>query len=121
MKLNILQQIVIVVILVGICYGTYSATIDQLPDESGTIIGNTTTNNSTDGSIGTVYLQTDDANMSIIITNSTKIYKESNGKEVNSSMEALTKGSKIDVYTIGKPTDTIPQQITSEKIVIREE
>ncbi len=133
MRLSPLQVLVIIVILAGVCYGTYSATMDILPDVTGTIVGNTTSNannttnttnstNITNQTLGTVYIQPDDdsSNMSIIITTSTKIYKESNGEEVESSIDELQTGAQVDVYTIGKSTNTIPPQIKSEKIVIKE-
>lgn len=123
MKLSPLQTVVFIVILAGIAYGAYSATVDQLPDLSGTVVGNTTVTNGTNQTIGTVYLYDDTnntSNMSVIITNQTKIYKEDkNGKQVAVNMSSITKGSKIDVYTIGDATNTIPPQITSEKIIIK--
>ncbi len=122
MRLSALQIFIILVILAGICYGTYSATMDLLPDETGTVVGNTTNNNTnaTNQTIGTVYLESEDSNMSIIITNSTQIYKESGGNEVEASMDDLQTGAQLDVYTIGKSTNTIPPQITAEKIVVKE-
>lgn len=123
MKLSPLQTVVFIVILAGIAYGAYSATVDQLPDLSGTVVGNTTVTNGTNQTIGTVYLYDDTnntSNMSVIITNHTKIYKEDkDGKQVAVNMSSITKGSKIDVYTIGDATNTIPPQITSEKIIIK--
>ena len=123
MKLSSLQTVVFIVILTGIAYGTYSATIDQFPDLSGTVVGNTTVTNGTNQTIGTVYLYdntNNTSNMSVIITNHTKIYKEDkDGKQVAVNMSSITKGSKIDVYTIGDATNTIPPQITSEKIIIK--
>jgi hypothetical protein len=71
MKLTPLQMIAILVVLAGIAYGTYSATVDQLPDITGVVVGNTTsTSNITNNSIGTVYVQDESntTNTSIIIT-----------------------------------------------------
>lgn len=123
MKLSPLQTVVFIVILAGIAYGAYSATVDQLPDLSGTVVGNTTVTNGSNQTVGTVYLYDDTnntSNMSVIITNRTKIYREDkNGKQVAVNMSCITSGSKIEVYTIGDATDTIPPQITSEKIIIK--
>ena len=103
MKLSPLQTIVFIVILAGIAYGAYSATIDQLPDVSGTVVGNTTVNNSTNPTIGTVYLY-DDTN---------------NSSNTSVNMSSIKNGCKIDVYTVGDPTNTIPPQVISERIVIK--
>ena len=53
MKLTPLQMVVILVILAGIAYGTYWATVDQMPDITGVVVGNTTSSsNITNNSIG---------------------------------------------------------------------
>ncbi len=124
MKLSPLQAFAIIVILIGIVYGAYSATMDQLPDLSGTVVGNTTSSaNTTNQTIGTVYIDNSDKNtenISIIITKNTKIYKEGkDNNKVKSSMKQITNGCTIDVYTIGDYTNTIPPQITAEEIVIK--
>lgn len=121
MKLTPLQMIVMIVILAGIVYGTYSATVDQLPDITGTIVGNTTNNNNQNQTIGTVYVQDDtNTNTSVIIKKTTKIYKEmSDNSQVQTNMRDLKKGSKIEVHTIGEATNTIPPQITAEKIIVK--
>ena len=75
MKLTPLQMVVILVILAGIAYGTYWATVDQMPDITGVVVGNTTSSsNITNNSIGTVYVQdeTNTTNTSVIITKNTK-------------------------------------------------
>lgn len=93
MKLSPLQTIVFIVILAGIAYGAYSATMNQLPDVSGTVVGNTTVNNSTNPTIGTVYLYDDtnnSSNTSVIIRKNTKIYKEDkNGKQTSVNMSSI--------------------------------
>ncbi|OED29696.1 hypothetical protein [Methanosphaera sp. WGK6] len=124
MKLSPLQALVLIVVLVGIVYGTYSATMDQLPDLTGTVVGNTTNvANSTNQTIGTIYIHDETnstSNMSVIITKNTKIYKESkDSKQVECKMNQLVRGSKVEVYTLGDPTNTIPPQVTAEKIVIK--
>ena len=121
MKLTPLQMIVMIVILAGIVYGTYSATVDQLPDITGTIVGNTTNNNNQNQTIGTVYVQDDtNTNTSVIIKITTKIYNEmSDNSQVHTNMRDLKKGSKIEVHTIGEATNTIPPQITAEKIIVK--
>lgn len=123
MKLTPLQMLAILVILAGIAYGTYSATVDQLPDITGVVMGNTTSSsNITNNSIGTIYVQdeTNTTNTSVIITKNTKIYREnSENQQVETNMHDLKKGSKIEVNTIGDPTNTIPPQIVAEKIVIK--
>ena len=121
MKLTPLQMIVMIVILAGIVYGTYSATVDQLPDITGTVVGNTTNNNNQNQTIGTVYVQDDtNTNTSVIIKKTTKIYKEmSDNSQVQTNMRDLKKGSKIEVPTIGEATNTIPPQITAEKIIVK--
>ena len=40
-------------------------------------------------------------------------------KEVKTDLNQLKKGSKVEVYTEGDPTNTIPPQITAKKIVIK--
>lgn len=123
MKLNPLQMLVILVILAGIVYGTYSATMDQMPDITGVIVGNTTNNsNLTNNSIGTVYVQDANGgtNTSVIITTQTKIYREnSENQQVETNMRDLKKGNTIEVHTIGDATNTIPPQIVAEMIVIK--
>ncbi|WP_455645732.1 hypothetical protein [Methanosphaera sp.] len=124
MKLSPLQALVLIVVLVGIVYGTYAATMDQLPDLTGTVVGNTTNiANSTNQTIGTIYIHDETnstSNMSVIITKNTKIYKENkDSKQVECKMNQLVRGSKVEVYTIGDPTNTIPPQVTAEKIVIK--
>ena len=123
MKLTPLQMVVILVILAGIAYGTYWATVDQMPDITGVVVGNTTSSsNITNNSIGTVYVQdeTNTTNTSVIITKNTKIYRESsNNKQLESNMRDLKKGSKIEVHTIGDATNTIPPQIVAERILIK--
>lgn len=122
MKLTPLQMIVMIVILAGIAYGTYSATMDQLPDISGTVIGNTTSHNQTNMIRGTIYIEDDsnNNNISIIITNSTKIYKEGKDDKVSEArINQLTKNSKVEIFTVGDPTNTIPPQIVAEKIIIK--
>lgn len=125
MKLSPLQMLVLIVILIGVAYGTYSATMDQLPDLSGTVVGNTTsvTNTSNQTIVGSVYIHDENnntSNMSVVITNNTKIYKETkDNKQVECKMDNITNGCKIDVYTIGDATNTIPPQITAERIVIK--
>lgn len=123
MKLTPLQTIVLLVILAGVTYGTYSATVAQLPNLTGTVVGNTTNDaNATNQTVGTIYM-TDDSNKtntSLIIKNNTQIYKLSkDNKEVKTDLSQLKKGSKIEVYTEGDPTNTIPPQVTTKKIVIR--
>lgn len=124
MKLTPIQTIVLLVILAGVVYGTYSATMDQLPNISGIVVGNTTNSaNITNQTIGTVYItdETNTTNTSIIIKNNTQIYKLSkDNKEVKTDISQLKKGSKIDVYTVGDPTNTIPPQMTASKIVIKQ-
>ncbi|RAP45639.1 MAG: hypothetical protein BZ135_05490 [Methanosphaera sp. rholeuAM6] len=122
MKLTPLQMIVMFVVLAGIVYGTYAATMDQLPDITGTVMGSTTgSSNVTNDSIGTVYVQEDsNENISVIIRKSTKIYKENEeNKQVEANMNQLKKGAKVEVHTIGDATDTIPPQIVAEKIIIK--
>ena len=123
MKLTPLEMLVILVILAGIVYGTYSATVDQLPDITGVVMGNTTTSsNITNNSIGTVYVQdeTNTTNTSVIITRNTKIYKEnSENQQIETNMHDLKKGCNIEVNTIGDPTNTIPPQIVAERILIK--
>lgn len=124
MKLTPLQTIVLLVILAGVIFGTYSATVAQLPNLTGTVVGNTTNNaNTTNQTIGTIYLADDSnkTNTSLIIKNNTEIYKLSkDNKEVKTDLSQLKNGSKIDVYTEGDPTNTIPPQITTKKIVIKQ-
>ena len=116
-------MLVILVILAGIVYGTYSATIDQMPDITGVVVGNTTNNsNLTNNSIGTVYVQdkNDATNTSVIITTNTKIYREnSENQQVETNMKDLKKGFTIEVHTIGDATNTIPPQIVAERIIIK--
>ena len=125
MKLTPLQMIVLFVVLAGIVYGTYSATMDQLPDITGTVMGSTAggsdDNNVTNNSIGTVYVQDESSsNISVIITRNTKIYTENQeNKQVEANMKDLKKGGRIEVHTIGDATDTIPPQIVSERIIIK--
>jgi hypothetical protein len=123
MKLTPLQMIVMIVILAGIVYGTYSATMDQLPDITGSVLGNTTSGtNITNNTIGTVYVQDDSqtTNTLIIITTQTKIYKESNdNQQVETDMRDLTQGCRVEIHTIGDATNTIPPQIVAERIVIK--
>lgn len=123
MKLNPIEMLVILVILAGIVYGTYSATVDQMPDITGVIVGNTTNNsNLTNNSIGTVYVQdkNEGTNTSIIITTNTKIYREnSENQQVETNMRDLKKGYTIEVHTIGDATNTIPPQIVAERIIIK--
>lgn len=123
MKLTPLEMLIILVILAGIVYGTYSATVDQLPDITGVVMGNTTSSsNITNNSIGTVYVQddTNTTNTSVIITKNTKIYKEnSENQQIQTNMRDLKKDSKIEVHTIGDPTNTIPPQIVAERIIIK--
>ena len=118
-------MLVLIVILIGVAYGTYSATMDQLPDLSGTVVGNTTSVADTANQtiVGSVYIHDENnntSNMSVVITNNTKIYKETqDNKPVECKMDNITNGCKIDVYTIGDATNTIPPQITAERIVIK--
>ncbi len=125
MKLNLLQIIVLIVILAGIAYGTYSATVDQLPDYTGTVIGNTTSTDNSTGNpvIGTLYVHTNNKNtdnMTIIIKKNTKIYQEtSNGTQVEKDISIIKNGQTIDIYTVGDPTNTLPPQINSEKIIVK--
>ena len=123
MKLTPLEMLVVIVVLAGIVYGTYFATVNQLPDITGVVMGNTTNNsNLTNNSIGTVYVQddTNTTNTSVIITTKTKIYKENkDNQQVESSIRDLKKDSKIEVHTIGDATDTIPPQIVAERIIIK--
>ena len=123
MKLTPLQTIIFIVIFAGITWGTYCATMDQLPNLTGVVVGDTnnpsTISNQT---IGTVYISEDKAqNTSVVITNNTKIYRETkDNKQIETDMKLLKKGSKVEVYTIGKPTNTIPPQIEAEKIIIKQ-
>lgn len=123
MKLTPLQMIALLVVLAGITYGTYVATMDQLPDITGTVMGNTTGgSNLTNHTIGTVYIEdeSNSTNISIIIKSNTKIYREtSDNSQVESNMNDLKKGCKIEVFTIGDATNTIPPQIVSERIIIK--
>ena len=123
MKLTPLQTIVLLVILAGVTYGTYSATVAQLPNLTGTVVGNTTNDaNATNQTVGTIYItdDTNKTNTSLIIKNNTEIYKLSkDNKEVKPDLNQLKKGSKVEVYTEGDPTNTIPPQITAKKIVIK--
>ncbi len=124
MELSPLQMIIILIILAGFVIGTYSATMDQLPDLSGTVIGNTTNNaNNTNATVGTFYLDdknNNDYNISIIVREDTKIFKETeDNKQVPTNFTTIKNGKQIDVYTIGDPTNTIPPQITAEKIVLK--
>ena len=123
MKVSPLKAIVIIIILAGVVYGTYSATVNQLPDLSGNIVGNTTAiANSTNQSIGTIYIDdqnNESSNISVVITKNTKIYKEVDNQKVNVSLRDLKTGSRVEVYTIGKYSNTIPPQITAEEIDIK--
>lgn len=122
MKLTPLEMIVLFVVLAGIVYGTYSATMDQLPDITGTVMGSTTDSSDiANDSIGTAYVQGDsNGNISVVIVRDTKIYVENaDNKEVETNINQLKKGCKVEVHTIGDATDTIPPQIVAEKIVIK--
>ena len=123
MKVSPLKAIVIIIILAGVVYGTYSATVNQLPDLSGNIVGNTTAiANSTNQSIGTIYIDdqnNESSNISVVITKNTKIYKEVDNQKVNVSLRDLKTGSRVEVYTIGKYSNTIPPHITAEEIDIK--
>lgn len=124
MKVSPLKAVIILIILAGVVYGTYSATMQQLPDLSGNIVGNTTSiANVTNQTIGTIYLDDNDnntSNISVIITKNTKIYKENKDNQRSKAyMKDLATGSKVDVYTIGDYTNTIPPQITADEIIIK--
>lgn len=121
MKLTPLQMIVMIVILAGIAYGTYSATMAQLPDITGTVVGNTSSHNQTNMIRGTIYVEDESHNnVSIIITNETKIYREEKNDELsNAKINHLTKNSKVEIHTVGEATNTIPPQIVAEKIIIK--
>ncbi len=124
MQLSPLQMIIILVILAGFVIGTYSATMDQLPDLTGTVVGNTTNHaNNTNNTIGTFYLHDENNNQyntSIIVKNNTKIFKETeDNKQVRTDFGSIKNGGKIDVYTVGDPTNTIPPQVIAEKIVLK--
>lgn len=125
MKLTPLQTIILLVVLAGFVIGTYSATMDLLPDISDAhVIGNTTGSpNLTNHTIGTIYVK-DDTNQtsdkSIIVKDNTKIFIENNeNNQIEANITSIKTGSKIDIYTIGDPTNTIPPQITAEKIVVK--
>lgn len=125
MKLSPLQMIIILVVLAGFVIGTYYATMDQLPDISDVkVIGNTTGSPTlTNNTLGTFYI-TDEtnktSNMSIIVRNNTKIFVENkDNKQIEANISAIKTGSRIDVYTVGDPTNTIPPQIRAEKIVVK--
>lgn len=126
MKLTPLQTIILIVVLAGFVIGTYSATMDLLPDISDARVVGTTTGSPTlkNHTISTLYVK-DDTNQtsdkSIIVKEDTKIFIEnSDNKQVETNITAIKNGTKIDVYTIGDPTNTIPPQITAEKIVVKQ-
>lgn len=124
MKVSPLKALIILIILAGVVCGTYTATVEQLPDLSGKIVGNTTSiSNATNQTIGTVYIDKQDnqtSNISVIITKNTKIYKENkDNQRSKATMRDLRTGSEVDVYTIGDYTNTIPPQITAEEVVIK--
>ena len=123
MKLTPLQTIALLVILAGVVYGTYSATVDQLPDLTGTVMGNTTNNaNITNDTIGNIYItdEKNESNTLIIVKNSTQIFKQTKDDQlVKAGIEQLKNGSKVEVYTIGKATNPLPPQIVAEKIVVK--
>jgi len=126
MKLSPIQMIILLVVLAGFVIGTYFATVDQLPNLSGKVIGNTTsTPNATNQTIATFYIADESNNTSntlILVKNSTKIYKETkDNNEVETNITAINNGCKIDVYTVGDSSNTIPPQITAEKIVVKKE
>lgn len=125
MKLTPLQTIILLVVLAGFIIGTYSATMDLLPDISDArVIGNTTdTPTLTNHTLGTIYVKDDTnqtSNKSIIVKEDTKIFVENNeNKQIETNITSIKTGSKIDIYTIGDPTNTIPPQYTAEKIVVK--
>ncbi|PAV08264.1 hypothetical protein [Methanosphaera cuniculi] len=124
MKVSPLKAIIILIVLAGVVYGTYTATMQQLPDLSGDIVGNTTSiANVTNQTIGTIYLddhKNETSNISVIITKKTKLYKENKDNQRSKAyMKDLTTGSRVDVYTIGEYSNTIPPQITADEIIIK--
>lgn len=124
MKVSPLKAVIILIVLAGVVYGTYTATMQQLPDLSGDIVGNTTSiANVTNQTIGTIYLddhKNETSNISVIITKKTKLYKENKDNQRSKAyMKDLTTGSSVDVYTIGEYSNTIPPQITADEIIIK--
>lgn len=125
MQLSPLQMIILIVVLAGFAIGTYTATVDQLPDISDVkVIGGTTTSPSLkNNTVGSFYItdgNNQTSNVSIIVKNNTKIFKENkDNKQIETNISSIKSGTRIDVYTEGDPTNTLPPQHTASKIVIK--
>ncbi|MDO5851049.1 MAG: hypothetical protein Q4Q23_01020 [Methanobacteriaceae archaeon] len=122
--MKLLKLIIIIFILLGIVIGTYTAIIDQLPDVTGKVTG--TTNITTNQTLGTVCIDgkfqksSENLTISLIVTKTTKIYKEkTDGSLEEVTVDDITTGDDLEVDIEGKPTDTLPPQVISTKITIK--
>jgi len=121
---NIILISLLFVMFMGVVYGAIVATGGEHSDMNGTVVGVCTgDNNSTDSNSilvnGVVTNGNQPGNVSVRITNETKILIKDGNKQTSASFGNLQSGQSVDIKFTGPILESYPPQATGSEVIIK--
>jgi hypothetical protein len=121
---NIILISLLFVMFMGVVYGAMVATGGEHSDMTGTVVGVCTgDNNSTDSNSilvnGVVTNGNQPGNVSVRITNETKVLIKEGNKQTSSSFGNLQSGQRVDIKFTGPILQSYPPQATGSEVIIK--
>ena len=121
---NIILISLLFVMFMGVVYGAIVATGGEHSDMTGTVVGVCTgDNNSTDSNSilvnGVVTNGNQPGNVSVRITNETKILIKDGNKQTSASFGNLQSGQSVDIKFTGPILQSYPPQATGSEVIIK--
>lgn len=120
---NLILIVMLFVMFMGVVYGAIVATGGEHWDMTGTIVGVCTAdNNSTDSNSilvqGLVTSGNQQANVTVRITNETKLYTKNGNQRTQINFSDLKSGQSVDVLFKGPIIQSYPPQASGSQVVI---
>lgn len=120
---NLILIVMLFVMFMGVVYGAIVATGGEHWDMTGTIVGVCTAdNNSTDANSilvqGLVTSGNQQANVTVRITNETKLYTKNGNQRTQINFSDLKSGQSVDVLFKGPIIQSYPPQASGSQVVI---
>ena len=121
---NIILISLLFVMFMGVVYGAIVATGGEHSDMTGSVVGVCTgDNNSTDSNSilvnGVVTNGNQPGNVSVRITNETKILIKDGNKQTSASFGNLQSGQSVDIKFTGPILQSYPPQATGSEVIIK--
>lgn len=120
---NLILIVMLFVMFMGVVYGAIVATGGEHWDMTGTIVGVCTAdNNSTDANSilvqGLVTSGNQQANVTVRITNETKLYTKNGNQRTQINFSDLKSGQSVDILFKGPIIQSYPPQASGSQVVI---